>query len=380
MDRLTSRAATACCRIWPGCGRLRCGQPEGEASDRSVGGGSAPPPSPFNKNFEDAGRRDRSARPKCGYRTGSCFGKQGPGGASGEYSHQIGRGEAKVEAPPVTLHEASWTSAESSALYRPPDLLTATSATASTAIRRDEQMTVAELNRLRPGDYVVHIDHGVGRFDGLVKINENGRCTGGDQAGLQGRRRALSSASTRCTASRATARATASRPKSTSSATGPGRKLKNAAKKAVKDISRELIALYARRKASKGFAFSPDGYLQNELEASFAWGGYARPAERLGGDQAGHGVGAADGPASCGGDVGFGKTEVAIRAAFRAVRRQAGGRAGAGRPSSRCNTSAPSRQRLRDFPIRVEYLEPDEIVARDDVAILAELAAGRSTS
>ena len=136
---------------------------------------------------------------------------------------------------------------------------------------------------------------------------------------------------------------------------GAVQKLKATTKRAVKDISRELIALYAKRKASKGFAFSEDSYLQQELEASFKWEDTPdqqsavaaikrdmesdQPMDRL----------------ICG-DVGFGKTEVAIRAAFKAAC-----------DGKQCAVLVPTTilalqhyrsfsERLRDLPVTVEYL------------------------
>ena len=136
---------------------------------------------------------------------------------------------------------------------------------------------------------------------------------------------------------------------------GAWQKLKNAAKKAVKDISRELIALYAKRKASKGFAFTPDSYLQHELEASFQWEDTPdqqttvaavkkdmesdQPMDRL----------------VCG-DVGFGKTEVAIRAAFKAA--VDGKQVAVLVPTTilALQHYRSFTERLRDFPVRVEYI------------------------
>ena len=150
---------------------------------------------------------------------------------------------------------------------------------------------------------------------------------------------------------------------------------KNAAKKAVKDISRELIALYAKRKASKGFAFTPDSYLQHELEASFQWEDTPdqqttvaavkkdmesdQPMDRL----------------VCG-DVGFGKTEVAIRAAFKAA--VDGKQVAVLVPTTilALQHYRSFSERLRDFPVRVEYLNRTK-TAKEAGQIRADLESGR---
>ena len=156
---------------------------------------------------------------------------------------------------------------------------------------------------------------------------------------------------------------------------GAWQKLKNATKKAVKDISRELIALYAKRKASKGFAFTPDSYLQHELEASFQWEDTPdqqttvaavkkdmesdQPMDRL----------------VCG-DVGFGKTEVAIRAAFKAA--VDGKQVAVLVPTTilALQHYRSFSERLRNFPVRVEYLNRTK-TAKEVSQIRADLEAGR---
>ena len=209
-------------------------------------------------------------------------------------------------------------------------------------IRRDEQMTVAELNQLRPGDYVVHIDHGVGRFDGLVKINENGKAHEAIKLVYKDGDVLFVNVHSLHRISRYKS-GDGEPPKVYKLGNGAWQKLKNATKKAVKDISRELIALYAKRKASKGFAFTPDSYLQHELEASFQWEDTPdqqttvaavkkdmesdQPMDRL----------------VCG-DVGFDKTEVAIRAAFKAA--VDGKQVAVDRKSTRLNSSHSGQSRM----------------------------------
>lgn len=180
-----------------------------------------------------------------------------------------------------------------------------------------ERLTMEDLMTLKPGDYVTHIDYGVGKFGGLEKITNNGkvqetiRLVYKDNDMLYVSIHALHKVSRYCEKDGA-------EPKLHRLGSSAWQKLKNKTKSKVKDIAKELIALYAQRKMSKGFAFSADSYLQNELEASFLYEDTpdqykatrdvkrdmesSYPMDRL----------------ICG-DVGFGKTEVAMRAAFKAV-------------------------------------------------------------
>ncbi len=288
---------------------------------------------------------------------------------------RIGRGQAAVVPLALTLHEGFVDHALKACFYTDHQIFDRYQRyRINGEIRRDEQMTVAELNRLRPGDYVVHIDHGVGRFDGLVKIERNGKMQEAIKLVYKDGDVLFVSIHSLHRISRYRS-GDGEPPKVYKLGTGAWQKLKTAAKKAVKDISRELIALYARRKASKGFAFSPDGYLQQELEASFAWEDTPdqqaataaikrdmeseQPMDRL----------------VCG-DVGFGKTEVAIRAAFKAA--TDGKQVAVLVPTTilALQHFRSFSQRLRDFPIRVEYLNRTKS-SRETSQILADLAAGR---
>ncbi len=156
---------------------------------------------------------------------------------------------------------------------------------------------------------------------------------------------------------------------------GAWQKLKTATKKAVKDISRELIALYAKRKASKGFAFSADGYLQQELEASFVW---EDTPDQQSASQAVKRDMESEQPMDrlvCG-DVGFGKTEVAIRAAFKAA---VDGKQTAVLVPTTILALQHYRsfsRRLRDLPVKVEYLNRTKS-AKQTRQILEDLAAGK---
>ena len=287
--------------------------------------------------------------------------------------HQIGRGQAVVRPLSVTLHEGFVDNDLKLCLYTDHQIFDRYQRyRINGEIRRDEQMTVAELNQLRPGDYVVHIDHGVGRFDGLVKINENGKAHEAIKLVYKDGDVLFVNVHSLHRISRYKS-GDGEPPKVYKLGNGAWQKLKNATKKAVKDISRELIALYAKRKASKGFAFTPDSYLQHELEASFQWEDTPdqqttvaavkkdmesdQPMDRL----------------VCG---DFGKTEVAIRAAFKAA--VDGKQVAVLVPTTilALQHYRSFSERLRNFPVRVEYLNRTK-TAKEVSQIRADLEAGR---
>ncbi len=183
--------------------------------------------------------------------------------------------------------------------------------------RRFKGFSQKELQQLRPGDYVVHVDHGIGVFDGLTKL----KVGGADQEVMKlqflendvlyvnlsflNRVQKYSSKE-------------GHRPNLSRLGGGEWAKAKARAKRRLKDIARDLIALYARRKREAGFAFSPDTHWQKELEASFM---YEDTPDQASATQVVKGDMEHPSPMDrliCG-DVGFGKTEVAVRAAFKAV-------------------------------------------------------------
>ena len=334
---------------------------------------TAPQPK-FNKNFELLAD-DMIRNALRGYETYILSENKAQGERLENIFHQIGRGQAVVRPLSVSLHEGFVDNDLKICLYTDHQIFDRYQRyRINGEIRRDEQMTVAELNRLRPGDYVVHIDHGVGRFDGLVKINENGKTHEAIKLVYKDNDVLFVNVHSLHRISRYKS-GEGEPPKIYKLGNGAWQKLKSATKKAVKDISRELIALYAKRKASKGFAFSADGYLQHELEASFRWedtpdqqAAVAAVKKDMESDQ----------PMDrliCG-DVGFGKTEVAIRAAFKAA---ADGKQVAVLVPTTILALQHYRsftERLRDFPVRIEYLNRSKS-AREVRQICEELAAGR---
>ena len=370
---LTSRngllADLAGCRIFA----LRDNLPERPA-EASVKFSTAPQPK-FNKNFEMLAD-DMIRNALRGYDTYILSENKAQVERLENIFHQIGRGQAVVRSLSVTLHEGFVDNDLKLCLYTDHQIFDRYQRyRINGEIRRDEQMTVAELNQLRPGDYVVHIDHGVGRFDGLVKI------AAGDGRMQEAIKLVYKDGDVLFVNVHSLHRISRYKsgdgepPKVYKLGNGAWQKLKNATKKAVKDISRELIALYAKRKASKGFAFSPDSYLQHELEASFKWedtpdqqSATAAVKKDMESDQ----------PMDrlvCG-DVGFGKTEVAIRAAFKAA--VDGKQVAVLVPTTilALQHYRSFTERLRDFPVRVEYINRTKST-KEVSQIREDLASGK---
>ena len=291
--------------------------------------------------------------------------------------HSINRHNVKIEMLRVLLHEGFVDYDTHLCLYTEHQIFDRYRRyKINGEIKRDEQMTVAELNALRVGDYVVHIDHGVGRFDGLVTLQDP---MGGKPREViklvyrDGDVLFINVHSLHCISRYKSG--DGERPKVHKLGSGAWQKLKTATKKAVKDISRELIALYAKRKASEGFAFSADSYLQQAMEASFRYEETpdqqraieavksdmesSRPMDRL----------------ICG-DVGFGKTEVAIRAAFKAA--VDGKQVAVLVPTTilALQHYRSFMERLRDMPVKVEYLNRSKS-AKQTRQIVEELESGQ---
>lgn len=219
---------------------------------------------------------------------------------------------------------------------------------------RSESMTIHELTGLHPGDYVVHVDHGIGQFGGLEKIEISGRQQEAVKLVYRDHDILYVSIHSLHRISKYKGK-DGQPPKIYKLGTGAWQKLKSSAKKKVKDIARELISLYALRKLKDGFRFSPDSYLQKELESSFM---YEDTEDQLKATRDVKESMEALFPMDrliCG-DVGFGKTEVAVRAAFKAVT-----------DSKQVALLVPTTilalqhyntfmERLRDFPCNIDYI------------------------
>lgn len=235
-------------------------------------------------------------------------------------------------------------------------------------------LSLKELNQIEVGDYIVHIDHGVGKFGGLVRTTVNGTLQ--EMIKLTYMNDDIIFVSIHALHKLAKYRGKEGvPPKLNRLGSGAWNKMKDRTKSKLKDIARDLIKLYAARKEEKGYAYSPDGYLQQELEASFIYEDTpdqikataavkadmesTKPMDRL----------------ICG-DVGFGKTEVAIRAAFKAA--TDGKQTAVLVPTTvlayqHYNTF---KDRLADFPVKIEYLSRAR-KPKDVKRITEELAEGK---
>jgi transcription-repair coupling factor (superfamily II helicase) len=240
---------------------------------------------------------------------------------------------------------------------------------------RKESITVRELTSLHPGDYVVHIDHGIGQFGGLEKIRLNEREQEAIKLVFKDQDTLYVSIHSLHRISKYKGK-DSEPPRIYKLGSGAWQKLKANTKKKVKDIARELINMYAKRKTLEGFSFSPDSYLQTELEASFM---YEDTEDQLKATRELKEGMEADFPMDrlvCG-DVGFGKTEVAIRGAFKAVS-----------DSKQVAVMVPTTilalqhfktfsDRLRDFPCTVDYISRLKKTAAQR-RTLTDLASGRT--
>ena len=244
-------------------------------------------------------------------------------------------------------------------------------------------LTLKEIQQFEIGDFVVHVDHGVGKFGGLVRMPISSP-TGGVQEGAfqemikiiyQNGDSIYVSIHSLYKVSKYKSQDNGQPPRLSTLGTGQWERLKERTKKHIKDIARDLIKLYAKRRREKGFAFSADTYMQHELEASFLYEDTpdqlkatqdvkadmerARPMDRL----------------VCG-DVGFGKTEVAVRAAFKAA-------TDGKQVAVLVPTTVLAYQhfrtfsgRLKDMPVRVDYLTRARS-AKQTTALLKDLADGK---
>lgn len=186
------------------------------------------------------------------------------------------------------------------------------------SVEKTEQLTVNDLAAFNIGDYVVHIDHGVGIFGGLVRMRDDfGRLKEVVKITYKDGDVVFVSVHALNKISRFRPK-DGEAPKINKLGSKTWANLKSGAKSRVKDIAKELIRLYARRKASQGYAFSPDSYLQDELESSFMYEDTPDQEETTKAVKRDMEDNCPMDRLVCG-DVGFGKTEIAIRAAFKAV-------------------------------------------------------------
>ena len=235
-------------------------------------------------------------------------------------------------------------------------------------------MSLKELSAIEPGDYIVHVDHGVGKFAGLLRTDVNGRTQ--EMIKLVYANDDIIFVSIHSLHKLAKYRGKEGvPPKINKLGTGAWNRLKERTKSKLKDIARDLIRLYAARCEQKGFAFAPDSYLQHELEASFI---YEDTPDQLAATKAVKADMESDRPMDrliCG-DVGFGKTEIAVRAAFKAA-------ADSKQAAVLVPTTVLAYQhyqtfskRLKEFPVRVEYLSRAR-TAKQTKAILKDLGEGK---
>ena len=235
-------------------------------------------------------------------------------------------------------------------------------------------ITLREINQLQIGDYVVHSDHGIAKFGGLVTTPVNGKPQEMIKLNYRDGANVFVSIHNLHRISKYKGRE-GSEPTIARLGSGAWERLKERTKDKVKDIARDLIKLYATRKQQKGFAYSPDGYMQHELEASFLYEDTPdqakataevkrdlespMPMDRL----------------VCG-DVGFGKTEVAMRAAFKVA--TDGKQVAVLVPTTvlalqHYNTFT---ERMKNLPVRIEYLSRLKS-AKETKELLADLEAGK---
>ncbi len=239
---------------------------------------------------------------------------------------------------------------------------------------KKQAITLKELNKLELGDYVTHIDHGIGKFGGLQKIDVEGKQQEAIKLVYGDRDILYVSIHSLHKISKFNGKDGAP-PKIYKLGSAAWKKLKQKTKSKVKKIAFDLIKVYAKRRLEKGFQYDPDSYLQNELEASFLYEDTPdqakstadvkkdmeseRPMDRL----------------ICG-DVGFGKTEVAIRAAFKAV--DNGKQVAILVPTTilAFQHNNTFKKRLGELPVTVDYLNRFR-TAKEKRDILERLAQGK---
>ncbi len=335
--------------------------------------GCAPQPA-FNKRFEMLAD-DIMSRAAQGYKTYILSENRAQTERLENIFHSIDRPGAAFEPIPVTLHEGFVCHPLKICLYTDHQIFDRYHRYRLRGeLDRSESLTIAELNTLQVGDYVTHIDHGVGRFGGLVRTVENGRVHEAVKLEYRDGDVLLVNVHALHRIARYKSRE-AEAPKIYKLGTGAWQRMKEATKKSVKDIARQITALYAARKASPGFRFSADTYLQQELEASFRYEETPDQQKAIAAVKQDMESPLPMDRLVCG-DVGFGKTEVALRAAFKAV-------ADSRQVAVLVPTTILSLQhyrtfseRLRDFPVKIENLSRTKSAA-EVRRITDDLKAGK---
>ena len=236
-------------------------------------------------------------------------------------------------------------------------------------------LTMKELQEMEPGDFLVHVDFGIGKFAGLVRVPAGESYQEMIRLVYQHNDIVDVSIHSLYKISKYRRGDSGEPPRLSVLGSGAWDRLKEKAKKRIKDIARDLIKLYAKRRREKGFAFSPDSFMQHELEASFLYEDTpdqlkatqelkqdmesARPMDRL----------------VCG-DVGFGKTEVAIRAAFKAAVDNKQVAVLVPKTVLAFQHYQTFKKRLKDMPVRVDYLSRARS-AKQTKQVLEDLAEGK---
>jgi len=242
------------------------------------------------------------------------------------------------------------------------------------AFSKNKALTLKTLRDLQPGDYVAHIDHGVGVYSGLQKIEANGRLQESVRIQYKDGDLLYVNISSLHKISKYSGKE-GSIPKMNKLGSDVWSKLKEKTKKQVKDIANDLIKLYAQRKSQNGFQHSPDNYMQTELEASFIY--EDTPDQAKATDDVKRDM-EKDAPMDrlvCG-DVGFGKTEVAIRAAFKSC--CDGKQAAILVPTTilAYQHYKTFKDRLKDFPVTVDFVNRFK-TAKEKKETLKKLEEGK---
>ena len=236
-------------------------------------------------------------------------------------------------------------------------------------------LTMKELQEMEPGDFIVHVDFGIGKFGGLVRVPTGDSYKEAIRIIYQHGDIVDVSIHSLYKISKYRRNGAGDPPRLSTLGTGAWERLKERTKKRIKDIARDLIKLYAKCRHEKGFAFSPDTFMQHELEASFL---YEDTPDQLKATQEVKADMESPRPMDrlvCG-DVGFGKTEVAVRAAFKAAC-----------DNKQVAVLVPTtvlafqhyqtfRDRLRDLPVRVDYLSRARS-AKQTRQVIEDLKAGK---